>query len=87
MSDHRVQFRPGSGTGDPSAAEAQTIRRNDTRSDVPQPEKGGEKGTEMAGKVTAPQVRARKGGQKLTMVTAYDAPTARIADRAGAVRR
>ena len=38
----------------------------------------------MAGKVTAPQVRARKGGDKLTMVTAYDAPTARIADRAGA---
>ena len=37
----------------------------------------------MAGKVTAPQVRARKGGQKLTMVTAYDAPTATIADRAG----
>ena len=38
----------------------------------------------MAGKVTAPQVRARKGRDKLTMVTAYDAPTARIADRAGA---
>lgn len=38
----------------------------------------------MADKVTAPQVRARKGGAKLTMVTAYDAPTARIADRAGA---
>lgn len=37
----------------------------------------------MADKVTAPQVRARKGGAKLTMVTAYDAPTARIADRAG----
>jgi 3-methyl-2-oxobutanoate hydroxymethyltransferase len=38
----------------------------------------------MASKVTAPQVRARKGGAKLRMVTAYDAPTARIADRAGA---
>lgn len=37
----------------------------------------------MADKVTAPQVRARKGGAKLTMVTAYDAPTARMADRAG----
>lgn len=38
----------------------------------------------MAGRLTAPQVRARKGGAKLKMVTAYDAPTARIADRAGA---
>jgi 3-methyl-2-oxobutanoate hydroxymethyltransferase len=38
----------------------------------------------MAGKVTAPMVRARKGEAKLKMVTAYDAPTARIADRAGA---
>lgn len=38
----------------------------------------------MAGKLTAPQIRARKGGDKLRMVTAYDTPTARIADRAGA---
>jgi 3-methyl-2-oxobutanoate hydroxymethyltransferase len=38
----------------------------------------------MASKVTAPGVRARKGGAKLKMITAYDAPTARIADRAGA---
>jgi len=38
----------------------------------------------MATKVTAPSVLARKGGSKLRMVTAYDAPTARIADRAGA---
>lgn len=38
----------------------------------------------MAGRLSAPQVRARKGGPKLKMVTAYDAPTARIADRAGA---
>jgi 3-methyl-2-oxobutanoate hydroxymethyltransferase len=34
--------------------------------------------------MTAPMVIARKGGQKLRMITAYDAPTARIADRAGA---
>ena len=35
-------------------------------------------------KVTAPSVRARKGsGQPLVMVTAYDAPTARVADGAG----
>ena len=38
----------------------------------------------MADKVTAPMVRARKGGAKLKMVTAYDTPSARIADRAGA---
>jgi 3-methyl-2-oxobutanoate hydroxymethyltransferase len=38
----------------------------------------------MTKKATAPSVLARKGGEKLKMVTAYDAPTARIADRAGA---
>jgi len=38
----------------------------------------------MADKVTVPMVRARKGNTKLKMVTAYDTPTARIADRAGA---
>jgi len=34
--------------------------------------------------VTAPKVKAAKGGDKLRMVTAYDAPSARVADRAGA---
>ena len=34
--------------------------------------------------VTAPMIRARKGGAKIRMTTAYDFPTARIADRAGA---
>ena len=38
----------------------------------------------MSAKMTAPKIRARKGGEKLAMVTAYDLPTARIADRAGA---
>jgi len=38
----------------------------------------------MADTVTAPAVRAAKGTRKLTMITAYDTPTARIADRAGA---
>lgn len=38
----------------------------------------------MNGKITAPAVRARKGGDKIRMITAYDEPTARIADRAGA---
>ncbi|MGH9125002.1 MAG: 3-methyl-2-oxobutanoate hydroxymethyltransferase [Acidimicrobiales bacterium] len=33
--------------------------------------------------VTAPAVRARKGGEPLVMVTAYDAPGGRIADAAG----
>ena len=37
----------------------------------------------MAQHVTAPGIRARKGGIPLVMVTAYDAPTARIADDAG----
>ena len=38
----------------------------------------------MAQQMTAPAVRARKGGpEPLVMVTAYDAPGARIADEAG----
>lgn len=37
----------------------------------------------MAQKLTAPAVRARKGTDPLVMVTAYDAPSARIADEAG----
>jgi len=37
----------------------------------------------MAQQSTVPAVRARKGGVPLVMVTAYDAPTARIADEAG----
>ncbi len=38
----------------------------------------------MSAKMTAPKVLARKGGDKLRMVTAYDFPSAQIADRAGA---
>lgn len=34
--------------------------------------------------LTAPEVRSRKGATPVVMVTAYDAPTARIADDAGA---
>src|SRR3954468_7282700 len=37
----------------------------------------------MAQQVTAPALRARKGGPPVVMVTAYDTPTARIADEAG----
>ena len=37
----------------------------------------------MAGKITVPIVRSRKGGERLAMVTAYDTPGARIADAAG----
>jgi 3-methyl-2-oxobutanoate hydroxymethyltransferase len=33
--------------------------------------------------MTAPAVRARKGGEPIVMVTAYDAPGARIVDEAG----
>ena len=35
-------------------------------------------------KVTVPAVRARKGGAKIKMVTAYDHPSAVVVDRAGA---
>jgi len=35
-------------------------------------------------KITAPEIRARKGEAKIRMVTAYDYPTAKIANRAGA---
>ena len=38
----------------------------------------------MRDRMTAPAGRDRKGGPKLRLVTAYDAPAARIADRAGA---
>ena len=38
----------------------------------------------MGDKVTAPEVRAAKGESRLKMITAYDAPTARVADAAGA---
>ena len=37
----------------------------------------------MGDKITVPDVRARKGGPKLTMVTAYDYPSARMASDAG----
>ena len=37
----------------------------------------------MAQQCTVPGVRARKGGVPLVMVTAYDAPSARIADESG----
>ncbi len=40
-------------------------------------------GADMTPGVTAPAVRARKGGEPLVMITAYDAPGARIADAAG----
>lgn len=38
----------------------------------------------MQNKVTVPAIKARKGGDKLKMVTAYDTPMAQVADRAGA---
>ncbi|HVF14811.1 MAG TPA: 3-methyl-2-oxobutanoate hydroxymethyltransferase, partial [Acidimicrobiales bacterium] len=34
-------------------------------------------------RVTVPALRSRKGGPPLVMVTAYDAPSARVADEAG----
>jgi len=38
----------------------------------------------MRDKVTVPAILARKGGPKLKVVTAYDTPSAQIADDAGA---
>ncbi len=38
----------------------------------------------MREQMTAPAVQARKGGTRLKMTTSYDAPSARIADQAGA---
>jgi 3-methyl-2-oxobutanoate hydroxymethyltransferase len=38
----------------------------------------------MRDKVTVPAILARKGGLKLKVVTAYDTPSAQIADQAGA---
>jgi len=38
----------------------------------------------MRDQMSAPKVRAAKGGPKLRMITAYDAPSARIVDAAGA---
>lgn len=37
----------------------------------------------MSEKITVPGIKARKGGPKISMVTAYDYPSAVIADRAG----
>lgn len=37
----------------------------------------------MANAMTVPEVRGRKGGHRLVMITAYDTPAARIADAAG----
>jgi 3-methyl-2-oxobutanoate hydroxymethyltransferase len=45
---------------------------------------GKKKGITMQNKITAPSIQARKGGDKLKMVTAYDTPMAQIADNAGA---
>ncbi len=64
-----------------------TTDRNGTQSSNPQRWREGNRTMadgSSARRITAPAVLARKGGAKLKMVTAYDAPTARIADRAGA---
>jgi 3-methyl-2-oxobutanoate hydroxymethyltransferase len=44
----------------------------------------GERNDFMRDKVTVPAILARKGGPKLRVVTAYDTPSAQIADQAGA---
>lgn len=52
--------------------------------EVPQPFRWGERENHMRDEMTAPKVRAAKGGPKIRMITAYDAPSARIVDKAGA---
>ena len=49
----------------------------------PPTREGGEKGR-RCDKITAPKVYAAKGGPKLRMITAYGAPSARIAEAAEA---
>lgn len=63
------------GATEPGASDPE-LRKPELRK--PEPRK-----PEPRKKVTVPQLLARKGGEKITMVTAYDAPSARIADRAG----
>lgn len=43
----------------------------------------GSQGSSSVKKVTVPDLRARKGGEKITMVTAYDFTMARLIDEAG----
>ncbi|HEY0788785.1 MAG TPA: 3-methyl-2-oxobutanoate hydroxymethyltransferase, partial [Thermoanaerobaculia bacterium] len=40
--------------------------------------------SEQPTRVTAPAIRASKGVRRIAMVTAYDYPSARIVDKAGA---
>jgi 3-methyl-2-oxobutanoate hydroxymethyltransferase len=44
---------------------------------------GGTEGTARRSKITAPALRARKGGDAIVMVTAYDFTMARLLDQAG----
>lgn len=56
------------------------VLMEDREKDEPQ----GKNGEERARRVTAPDLKHyRARGEKIVMVTAYDAPSARIADRAG----
>lgn len=50
---------------------------------APNPGSSSSQADTQPAKVTAPLVRSRKGGPRLTMVTAYDYPSARIVDEAG----
>jgi 3-methyl-2-oxobutanoate hydroxymethyltransferase len=50
----------------------------------PSPTASGTSGAAPTDKVTVATLRARKGGQKIVVLTAYDVTFARLADRAGA---
>ncbi len=60
-----------------------TPKSDSPKPDSPKSDGPAKKPREAPSKVTVPGVRARKGGDKLTMVTAYDYPTAMIASEAG----
>lgn len=81
----RVTLTLESDTGDLRAAEDIEVPVDGPNAQVPQPLGWGERNNaDMSDKVTAPMIKARKGADPVKMITAYDFPTARIADRAGA---
>ena len=81
----RVTLTLESDTGDLRAAEDIEAPVDGPNAQVPQPLGWGERNNaDMSDKVTAPMIKARKGADPVKMITAYDFPTARIADRAGA---
>jgi 3-methyl-2-oxobutanoate hydroxymethyltransferase len=70
-------------TGDLRAAEVGSGRMENTAVSPYLREGREERTMAQDAKVTVPAIRARKGGPKISMITAYDYPSARLADEAG----